>query len=66
MDRDEAGRQSDDGIDGGLKIQTPEIEDDCATVQTDITLINDSAQKREVRILTQILDADGKEAAALP
>ena len=49
---------------GGLKIQTPEMEDDCATVQTEITLINNSAQKREVRIFTQILDADGKEAAA--
>lgn len=48
----------------GLRIQTPEVEDDCATVQADIALVNGSASKRVLRVVTELLDADGAVAGA--
>ena len=48
----------------GLKIRTPEIEEDCATVQTDVTLVNASGAKRQIRVITEICDAAGQVVAA--
>ena len=43
----------------GLRISTPEVEEDCASVQVDVPLVNHSGKTGTVRVITTLLDASG-------
>ena len=48
----------------GLRIRTPEIEEDCATVQVDVPVANSGAKTRIVRVVTTLIDEQGNTAGA--
>lgn len=43
----------------GVKITTPEVEEDCATVQVQIRLENKETRRHLVRVLTELKDKEG-------
>lgn len=46
----------------GVRITTPEIEEDCATVQLAVKMENKGDRRHKVRLVTELLDAEGKVA----
>lgn len=47
------------GVDG-VKITTPEVEEDCATVQVVIQMENRGYERHQVRVVTELLNEKGK------
>ncbi len=46
----------------GVRITTPEIEEDCATVQLSVRMENRGSGRHKVRLVTEILDPEGTVA----
>lgn len=46
----------------GVKITTPEIEEDCATVQVSIRMENRGYKRHKVKVVTELLDGEGNIA----
>ncbi|MDL2300979.1 hypothetical protein LJC58_01345 [Lachnospiraceae bacterium OttesenSCG-928-D06] len=46
----------------GVRINTPEVEADCTTVQVEIKLKNKGTGRHKIRLITELCDADGRVA----
>lgn len=46
----------------GVKITTPEVEEDCATAQIEIKLEHRGNSRHKIRLITELYDADGELA----
>lgn len=46
----------------GVRITTPEVEEDCATVQLEIKLEHKGAKRHRIKLVTEIYDVEGKLA----